>query len=231
MDINSLSEKYQLSASEKNILIYINDHKEQKNLSIRHVAKQTYTSPSSIVALCQKIGFTGYSELIYYIVGAKNLTFSLQDRSDIIQQYGEPFKELMIKHQDSFILLLASGYSEHIANYMSDYLNLHGFRATTCSHLQMIRPENKDNTLVFSLSNSGETKRLVELISLAQKNNIDTISFIGNSESRLAKIANLAIPSDTNSHYSYQDYYPQLFFGTTLNNFELLMSFVLSNND
>lgn len=228
MDIQALGEKFQLNQNEIAILTYIKEHRNDKNLSIRKVAKNNFSSPSSIVSMCQKMGFSGYSELLYYMVGATNLTFSLHQRSDVIKDYGDEFSGLMKKNKENHIMILSSGMSSHIADYMSDYLNLHHFRATTSSHLQLIRSNQKENTLIIAISNSGETKRLLELVKQAHANKLDVISFVGNSSSSLAKESTLAISSDTNSAYSYQDYYPQLFFGTSLNNFELLMSYTLS---
>ena len=228
MDIQALGEKFQLHPNEIAVLSYIKDHRHDKNLSIRQVAKETFSSPSSIVSMCQKMGFSGYSELLYYMVAATNLTFSLHQRSDVIKDYGDEFSKLIKKNKDNHIMLLSSGMSSHIANYMSDYLNLHNFRATTSSHLQLIRSDQKEKTLVIAISNSGETKRLLELVKQAHSNKLDVISFVGNSNSSLSRESTLAISSATNSAYSYQDYYPQLFFGTSLNNFELLMSYTLS---
>lgn len=229
MDIKALGEKYQLNQNELAILHYINENRDSKNLSIRQVAKENYSSPSSIVSMCQKMGFSGYSELLYYMVGAKNLTFSLHQKNDVIKEHGDDFSHLMKKNRKNHIMILSSGMSSHVGSYMADYLNLNGFRATNCSHLQLIRQDHHDQTLLIAVSNSGETKRLIELTKQAKANDIDIISFVGNADSPLALAATLAISSDTNSAYSYQDYYPQLFFGTCLNYFELLMSYTLSN--
>ncbi|WRK54774.1 hypothetical protein SD457_07710 [Coprobacillaceae bacterium CR2/5/TPMF4] len=48
------------SNSEKNIAKYILDNGENVlNLSIKELAKETYTSPATIVRLCQKLGLDG----------------------------------------------------------------------------------------------------------------------------------------------------------------------------
>ena len=53
------------------------------------------------------------------------------------------------------------------------------------------------NTLVIIISNSGETKRLAELCTQAEKNNRDILSFTGDKNSTIAKHSTLAISSDT----------------------------------
>ena len=109
---------------------------------------------------------------------------------------------------------------------MSEYLNLHGFRCTANSHLELLR-KNK-NVLIIVISNSGDTKRLSELCIQAQQNNQDILSFVGNNNSTIAQNSTLAISSDTFNPHSFDNHYPQLFFGLTLIYFELLMSYFLS---
>ncbi len=51
------------SNSEKNIARYILNHGETVlNLSIKQLAKNTYTSPATIVRLCHKLGLEGYQD-------------------------------------------------------------------------------------------------------------------------------------------------------------------------
>lgn len=169
---------------------------------------------------------SGYSELVFLIADAPN--FPNNTENDLkVESYVKPFSNLMDKHKDSMIMILGSGYSQNIANYMSEYLNLNGFRCTSNSHLEMLRKHK--NTLIIVISNSGETKRLAELCIQAQKNNRDVISFTGDKNSTIAKHSTLAISSDTFNPTSFDSHYPQLFFGLTLIYFELLMSNFLSN--
>ena len=124
------------------------------------------------------------------------------------------------------IMILGNGFSQNIVNYMSEYFNLHGFRCTANSHLELLRKKKDD--LIIVISNSGETKRLADLCIQAKKNNKDIISFVGNGDSTIANNSSLAISSDTFNLSSFDSHYPQLFFGLTLIYFELLMSYFLS---
>lgn len=227
MNIQTISEKFQLNTDEQKILIYMNQHRNEiKNINIRELAKRTFTSPSFIVKTCKKMKLSGYSELVFLIADAPN--FPNNTENDLkVESYVKPFSNLMDKHKDSMIMILGSGYSQNIANYMSEYLNLNGFRCTSNSHLEMLRKHK--NTLIIVISNSGETKRLAELCIQAKKNNRDVISFTGDKNSTIAKHSTLAISSDTFNPTSFDSHYPQLFFGLTLIYFELLMSNFLSN--
>ncbi len=226
MNIQTICEKYQLNKDEQKILTYMNSHRQElRNLSIRELAKRTFTSPSFIIKTCKKIKLSGYSELVFLITNTPK--FPNNTENDLkVKSYVKLFFNLMDKHKDSMIMILSSGFSQNIANYMSEYLNLHGFRCTANSHLELFR-KNKD-ALIILISNSGETKRLAELCIQAKRNNRDILSFVGDSTSTIAKNSSLAISSDTFNPSSFDSHYPQLFFGLTLIYFELLMSYFLS---
>lgn len=226
MNIQTICEKYQLNKDEQKILTYMNSHRQElRNLTIRELAKRTFTSPSFIIKTCKKMKLSGYSELVFLITNTPK--FPNNTENDLkVKSYVKPFSNLMDKHKDSMIMILGSGFSQNIANYMSEHLNLHGFRCTANSHLELLR-KNK-NVLIIVISNSGETKRLAELCIQAQQNNRDILSFVGNSNSTIAQNSTLAISSDTFNASSLDSHYPQLFFGLTLIYFELLMSYFLS---
>lgn len=226
MNIQTICEKYQLNKDEQKILTYMNSHRQElRNLSIRELAKRTFTSPSFIIKTCKKIKLSGYSELVFLITNTPKFPNNTENALKV-KSYVKLFFNLMDKHKDSMIMILSSGFSQNIANYMSEYLNLHGFRCTANSHLELFR-KNKD-ALIIVISNSGETKRLAELCIQAKRNNRDILSFVGDSNSTIAKNSSLAISSDTFNPSSFDSHYPQLFFGLTLIYFELLMSYFLS---
>lgn len=229
MSIETVCEKYQLNADEKRILIYMNKNRASlKNMSIRKLAKKTYSSPSFIIKTCKKMNLSGYSELVFLItdtpVFPSNLEMDFQ-----IKKYTKPFLKLMNKHKNSMIMILGSGFSQNLANYMNEYLNMNGLRCTANSHLELLRENG--NVLIIAISNSGETKRLAELCGQAHDNGCDVLAFVGDKSSTIAKHATLTISTETFNPSSFDSHYPQLFFGTALIYFELLMSNFLLNKE
>ena len=72
------------SSSEKTIAKYILDNGEDiLNLSVKELAKQTYTSPATIVRLCRKLGLNGYGD--FKIKYSAELQYDLHhtDRIDV----------------------------------------------------------------------------------------------------------------------------------------------------
>ena len=48
------------------------------------------------------------------------------------------FIDLLSEYRDKRIMILGSGFSQNLANYFSESLNLYGFRATANSHLDFL---------------------------------------------------------------------------------------------
>lgn len=58
-----LASRTDLSASERSLVSYINDHRQEVlGMSIQALAKAAYISPSTVVRLCQKLGLKGFAQ-------------------------------------------------------------------------------------------------------------------------------------------------------------------------
>lgn len=222
MNVDMLIEKYQLNQSEAQVLYFMEDHKEElKHLGIREVAKQSFVSPATIINMSKKIGFSGYSELLFSYL---NSTSPTVETDLVTSTERQQFVQLFQQYQHKRIMVLGSGFSQNLANYFSEYLNLHGFRATANSHLELLRENDEQDTLIIVISNSGDTIRLTELITTATEHHIDIIAFVGERNSKIGCSANLVISTQTYTPQVFHKFYPNLFFGTALNQFEILMN-------
>ncbi|WP_028043018.1 MurR/RpiR family transcriptional regulator [Candidatus Stoquefichus massiliensis] len=146
-----LKEKDAFSDIEKNIAEYILkiDMKIKKE-SVRHIAEHTYTSPSSVMRFCQKLGFEGYVDFkeayiqeIEYLSSHfqdvdANYPFLPNDKNVVIANkigilYEETIKDtLSLIHHDSLqqaanmldkaknIYVCSSGASKDIAKVFKD---------------------------------------------------------------------------------------------------------------
>lgn len=229
MNIENLIEKYQLNDSEARALRFMDQNKEGlKKIGIREVAKQAFVSTASVVNMSKKIGFSGYSELVFSLQSS-NASPNPSSTNLVTEEDEVLFTQLMKKYRDKRIMVLASGFSQNIANYMNEALNLYGFRATANSHLEFLRENTEDEILLIIISNSGDTQRLVELAEIAKKHQMATIAFVGEKKSKVGDLATLTISTETYSPKSIQEFAPNLFFGTALNQFELLLNAALKN--
>ena len=63
----------EFSTTEKGMCSYLlNNQKQVADMGILDFAKKSLSSKSSVIRFCQKIGFTGYSELRNFIKWNKN---------------------------------------------------------------------------------------------------------------------------------------------------------------
>lgn len=62
-ELNELKQMNKLTSTEQGIINYILTYPEElEKISSRQLAELTYTSPATVVRICQKLGFSGYSE-------------------------------------------------------------------------------------------------------------------------------------------------------------------------
>ena len=62
-ELNELKQMNKLTSTEQGIVNYILTNPEElEKISSRQLAELTYTSPATVVRICQKLGFSGYSE-------------------------------------------------------------------------------------------------------------------------------------------------------------------------
>ncbi|MCD8029032.1 MAG: MurR/RpiR family transcriptional regulator [Erysipelotrichaceae bacterium] len=86
--------------SEKEIAHYILDHGENiLNMSVKELAKATYSSPATIVRLCKKIGLSGYSD--FKIKYSAELQYDLHhsNRIDVNFPFNKDDSYKMICHK------------------------------------------------------------------------------------------------------------------------------------
>ena len=200
MNFEYLRDKYQLSNIEQNILKYLyNNIDNLKKIGVRKVAKDNFTSTTIIYKLCKKLGFEGYSDMIYNI-SYSNKTDDLDSSVDIftnasyqITKNLEPLSNVLRNSKSKLIMLLGVGYSQMIANYMNERFVINGFKCIANTHLQLLNSSHKDDVLLIVISNSGESSSILEIAETAKNNGIEIVSFVGNANSSLAKISDFPI--------------------------------------
>ncbi|GEM_PF-131413 len=220
MDTETLIDKYQLNDSEAAVLRFMDKNRDSlRDLGIRDVARASYVSTATIVNMAKKIGYSGYSELVF-AYGSKPL--ATNPTKNFSDEERDTFVRLLTEYKEKRIMILGSGFSQNIANHFSETLNLYGFRATANSHLEFLRENVEKDVLIFIVSNSGDTFRLADLAQMAKNHHIDLIAFVGEKNSKIGQLATLTISTETYAPRVLSAYQPNLFFGTTLNQFELL---------
>lgn len=220
MNIVHLSEKYELNDLEKQIVSYIQEHiDELKSIGIRQMAKDNYTSTSTIYKLCNKFGFEGYSDMIYHLTSAKDPHIDFKQH---YFSYHQKFQELL-HDKTKRIIVFGLGFSAPIAEYMQQRLTLRGYQAMCVIHMEMFDQHFYENTIFIVISYSGKTPRLNEIIETAHQNHVPIISFIGNQNSPIHQLSALPIIIGQYDSFSHDLNRPNTFFGEAIIAFETLL--------
>ena len=103
MNIEHLRDKFDLNELELALVKYLEDNQNNlKDITIRQMASANFTSTSAIYRLCNKFGFSGYSDMIYQLSSSNNTQlFSPDD----LEQYIPAFIELLNKHRQHNIIV------------------------------------------------------------------------------------------------------------------------------
>lgn len=219
MNLTHLAEKFELNHLEKQIVAYMQEHMcDLKSIGIRQMAKDNYTSTSTIYKLCNKFGFDGYSDMIYHLTSTKDITIDFNHK---YLEQKDAFSSLLLKAQK--IVVFGLGFSAPIAEYIHQRLTLLGYQSLCVIHMEMFSQTYPKDTLFIVISYSGQTPRLNEIVHTAIENHIPVISFIANTQSPIYKDATLPILIDYYDSFSHEINKPNLFYGETLIAFETLL--------
>ncbi len=160
--MTQLEFELEFSESEKEIAKYILNHGEAVlSMSVKELAKHTYTSPATIVRLCKKIGLEGYND--FKIKYSAELQYDLQhtDRIDVNFPFQKNDSHPLICHK------LASLSQEVIADTVKliDFNQLHQI-VDLIYHYPTIDIYGSGNSLLAAMSFQHKMMRISRDVNL-----------------------------------------------------------------
>lgn len=202
------------SPKEKKIADYIMANDETlENINISDLAKVTETSPSTITRFVKTLGLESFVELKIKLNGkntekkkrptnstTESLVFEYYQKVIHKTEEISDFKNLkkvvdLIKTANR-IYLFGVGSSGLTAGEFTQRLVRMGLNAMTTSdsHMMIINSSIlKRNDLVIGISASGETKEVLDAVTLAKMNHAYVVGMTSFPESQLAKMADLTL--------------------------------------
>lgn len=193
--------------TEKKIIEYLDNNIDrlEDGLSIQEVAQENFTSTSSVFRLAKKMGFKGYSDLVYTLTADepdKTLHNISEDKviqlASSIWEVFDSNKVTFEKYKDQFndsassIIILANGYSKVMADYLAMKFHskgIHAFVVSSSDSLQLINSNIHKLQQVICISKSGETSSLLPFLNIALVNKIPVISFTQRASSKIAQLS------------------------------------------
>ena len=205
----------ELHESEKEVISFlIRQRMQDEHPGIRTVAEELFLSTSSVIRLCKKLGFSGYSEFMYHlglkvkqagepeketvetihrpIESAKRqfLDHYMRTFDAIDEQSIEGFLQELNNHNK--IYLYGAGFSTLFSSYLAKKLELFGFYvySGTTSDSRVLFLNNISRYQLFIVfSRSGETGKVIEKVKAAKEHGMKTVLFTGNRESTTADLS------------------------------------------
>lgn len=230
LNLVDLSKRYLLNETEHRVLSHILNEVEQGNtkMNIRAVAQQTYVSTTTVIKLAKKLGYQGYSDMMYSLrrqaEQERNSDAGI-DLSSILEivdmEKLEAFAEELFRCRDKCIFIVGLGYSTIVSSYFMRRLATLGFLAYDGSPADMMNGRERFG-LTIILSKSGETRDLVDIAAHAQGLCHHLFTITAHGDSTLARMSDQYLVIRRGSPAANN--IPDFFVGRTI----ILMEYILS---
>ena len=225
--------KNDLSIKELEVAQYIMTHTQTvKNMSIQTLAKLNYVSTSTILRLCNKLGYSGFSDFKVDLISSSpqkfstdilqddiNLNDTLEDVNRKVQameksSIDETHSIVNLKALDNAIDLIITSNkivifgvgSSGLVGKELEYQLIKIKKDVNChfdSHIsRSIVSTLGKNDLIIIISHSGETPECVELLKLAESLKVPSIAITKMGQSQISLLANIVLHTTSMEHAS-----------------------------
>lgn len=205
-----------LTRAEYRALAFVSDNTWRINkLTVRMLAEETFVSTATIMRLCQKLGFSGFSEFIFHIKLLLNdpaLTplpqMAIQQPTPLafpqfVANYQRTFDFIsaeavsafsQLLHQEESFFLYGTGFSHLFAEYLAKKLQILGKTAfaSGLGDSRSIFLNNAAKYRVFiAISRSGETEQVLDKARIAHSSGMTVVVFTRASFNSLSRLADI----------------------------------------
>ena len=205
-----------LTRAEYRVLAHLTDHPLLVgNITVRQLAQATFVSTATIMRLCQKLGFSGYSEFIWHCKSllAETPHIAVQ-QTDGVDENSALFNHFIANYQLNFgwataekrlqftrllreqerFFLYGAGFSYLFAEYLTKKLQVLGKTAFISGpgDSRNIFLSNAARYQVFiAVSRSGETEQVLDKARIARNVGMTVVAFTRASANTLAGLADV----------------------------------------
>lgn len=213
-----------LTVSERRVLKYLVEHIEEiPHLRINELAENAFTSKTVVINLAQKLGYSGFKELKYYIntqiLNSKKKqkvelnsvktqlandiekTLSLIDENDI-----DCCSRILLKSKNIFIM--ARGTSKPVGYYLEHLLfslGLHCFFINDYNLSESFTRLVGESDIVILISLSGSTAKIIETAKLVHLKGANILTLTSFHNNELSTYANNQLYCYTESKDTKKD--------------------------
>lgn len=241
MDLSKLVENKGLTEIELKVLNYMIDNIEELNkMGVRGIAKNNFTSTSTIMRLAKKLGYSGFLEMQYNLLSlTKNELADNLHESDFIESLKmnnllqgvsnediNKFLDILFDDNQKFIFIYANGFSGIVAEYINKKFLVMGKRCILSNGTDSIGVFENNLDFISSIiviSKSGETPMVLNKVRTAKEHNIKIVSFTNELENSISKISDISFKIEDTNKLDDRNIMPNTFFPKVLIIVELLV--------
>lgn len=209
-----MSSKYffltnQLNEAETRVVTSIVNHIENgdERVGIAKIAAENYVSTAFIIKMCKKLGYNGYTDLVYKLSQQRENApaSNAYELQTLIDDYNEAdvkqFLSYLRQFYDRKMFVIGAGFADIVAEYLAQRLAVSGFmvfnrvhfydymlfRSNTAQLLQT----NVKPAVIIAISQSGETDMVLNDVTRARQSDFRVVSFTRMRNSTLASMSDL----------------------------------------
>lgn len=241
MDLSKLVENKGLTEIELKVLNYMIDNIEDLNkMGVRGIAKNNFTSTSTIMRLAKKLGYSGFLEMQYNLLSLTKNEFgdNLNESSfieslkmnnllkGISNEAINKFLDILFNDDQKVIFIYANGFSGIVAEYINKKLLVMGKRCILSNGTDSIGVFENNLDFINSIiviSKSGETPMVLNKVKTAKEHNIKVVSFTNELENSISKISDISFKIEDTNKLDDRNIMPNTFFPKVLIIVELLV--------
>lgn len=241
IDLRKITEGKSLTETEELVLVYMVEHMDTVlKMGVRGVARENYTSSSTIMRLTKKLGYKGFVDMYYKLLPMISSTqqstmsqtqFIHNFCSNSLLQYNSyddmrRFALQVCELKDKFIFVYATGFSSMAAEYFTKKFLVLGRKCIYSNGMDSIGIfENNidDMGMLIVVSRSGETKPVVERMKTAKENGIFAVSFTNEGENRVSALSDIPFRIEDSNKLDDRNMMANVFFPNVLMLMELLI--------
>ncbi len=241
VDLSKLTAGRNLTEVENSVLRYMIDHMDSMlKMGVRGVAKENFTSTSTIMRLTKKLGYNGFVDMYYKLLPLVNrandnvntdMQFINSFCSNSLLKYNsyEDIREFArrIGHMGAgYVFLYATGFSAIPVEYLTKKLLVLGIKCIYSNGMDSIGvfENNLENMEMFiAVSRSGETNWVVDRVKTAMENGIYTVSFTNEAENRVSSMTDMQFRIEDSNQLDDRNMMANTFFPNVIMFMELLI--------
>lgn len=209
MNLSKLMQEKGLTENERMVLNYLMEHLDTVlSQGVRSIAKENYTSTSTIMRLAKKLGYAGFVDMCYNLRAlAEEPEQAILEEQCFLESFCQSsvlkhetyallkvLSEHMVKHKGELIFVYGTGFSASVGSYMGRKLINMGQRcifATGEDSIGIFENNLECMGMFFCISKSGETILVRDKIRTAKENGIFTAAITCERENSVSQYADV----------------------------------------